>query len=129
MDIERARDSTRVHGGLVAMDSLEGTFFSVRRISDGSASPGDSSCSPRCRGRRSGDTHRRARRAGASAQNPDWRRDARYVSGRGHNRSIHSRMRGRGRTFKATAGLHHPLRAEYRLTYEDGSACSRCSDF
>jgi hypothetical protein len=24
--------------------------------------------------------------------------------------------------FKATAGLHHPLRGEYRLTYEDGSA-------
>lgn len=23
--------------------------------------------------------------------------------------------------FKATAGLHHPLRAEYRLTYDDGS--------
>ena len=24
--------------------------------------------------------------------------------------------------FKATAGLHHPIRAEYRLTYEEGSA-------
>ena len=24
---------------------------------------------------------------------------------------------------KATAGLHHPLRADYRLTYEPGSAC------
>lgn len=24
--------------------------------------------------------------------------------------------------FKATAGLHHPLRGEYRLTYDDGSA-------
>jgi len=23
--------------------------------------------------------------------------------------------------FKATAGLHHPLRAEYRLTYDDGA--------
>src|SRR5439155_26593021 len=26
--------------------------------------------------------------------------------------------------FKATAGLHHPLRAEYRLTYEPGATCA-----
>ena len=29
--------------------------------------------------------------------------------------------RDRGLAFKATAGLHHPLRGEYRLTYEEGS--------
>jgi hypothetical protein len=28
---------------------------------------------------------------------------------------------GRGLSFKATAGLHHPRRGEYRLTYEPGS--------
>ncbi len=28
-----------------------------------------------------------------------------------------------GLGFKATAGLHHPLRAEYRLTYEDNPPC------
>jgi hypothetical protein len=31
--------------------------------------------------------------------------------------------------FKATAGLHHPLRAEYRLTYEAGSACGTMFGF
>jgi hypothetical protein len=31
--------------------------------------------------------------------------------------------------FKATAGLHHPLRAEYRLTYEPGSACGTMFGF
>lgn len=31
--------------------------------------------------------------------------------------------------FKATAGLHHPLRAEYRLTYEPGSVCGTMFGF
>jgi hypothetical protein len=31
--------------------------------------------------------------------------------------------------FKATAGLHHPLRAEYRLTYEPDSACGTMFGF
>jgi hypothetical protein len=31
--------------------------------------------------------------------------------------------------FKATAGLHHPLRAEYRLTYEPSSACGTMFGF
>lgn len=31
--------------------------------------------------------------------------------------------------FKATAGLHHPLRAEYRLTYEPGAARARMYGF
>jgi hypothetical protein len=31
--------------------------------------------------------------------------------------------------FKATAGLHHPLRGEYPLTYEPGSACGRMYGF
>ena len=31
--------------------------------------------------------------------------------------------------FKATAGLHHPLRGEYSLTYEPGSACGRMYGF
>jgi hypothetical protein len=31
--------------------------------------------------------------------------------------------------FKATAGLHHPLRADYRLTYEPGSACATMFGF
>ena len=31
--------------------------------------------------------------------------------------------------FKATAGLHHPLRAEYRLTYEPNSACGTMFGF
>jgi hypothetical protein len=34
-----------------------------------------------------------------------------------------------GIRFKATAGLHHPLRAEYRLTYEDGAACTSMFGF
>jgi len=34
-----------------------------------------------------------------------------------------------GVPFKATAGLHHPLRAEYRLTYEPGSACATMFGF
>lgn len=34
-----------------------------------------------------------------------------------------------GVPFKATAGLHHPLRAEYRLTYEAGSACGTMFGF
>lgn len=34
-----------------------------------------------------------------------------------------------GVAFKATAGLHHPLRAEYRLTYEPGSACGTMFGF
>jgi hypothetical protein len=31
--------------------------------------------------------------------------------------------------FKATAGLHHPLRAEYRLTYQPDSACGTMFGF
>jgi len=31
--------------------------------------------------------------------------------------------------FKATAGLHHPLRAEYRLTYEVNSPCATMHGF
>ena len=31
--------------------------------------------------------------------------------------------------FKATAGLHHPLRGEYPLTYEPGSACGQMYGF
>ena len=34
-----------------------------------------------------------------------------------------------GVPFKATAGLHHPLRAEYRLTYEAESACGTMFGF
>jgi hypothetical protein len=34
-----------------------------------------------------------------------------------------------GIPFKATAGLHHPLRAEYRLTYETDSACGTMFGF
>jgi hypothetical protein len=34
-----------------------------------------------------------------------------------------------GVPFKATAGLHHPLRAEYRLTYEPGSSCAMMFGF
>ena len=32
-------------------------------------------------------------------------------------------------SFKATAGLHHPLRGDYPLTYEPGSACSSMYGF
>ena len=34
-----------------------------------------------------------------------------------------------GVPLKATAGLHHPLRADYRLTYEPGSACGTMFGF
>lgn len=34
-----------------------------------------------------------------------------------------------GIAFKATAGLHHPLRAEYRLTYEANSPCATMHGF
>jgi hypothetical protein len=37
--------------------------------------------------------------------------------------------RARGVPFKATAGLHHPLRGEYRLTYEPGSAAGTMFGF
>ena len=32
-------------------------------------------------------------------------------------------------SFKATAGLHHPLRGDYPLTYDPGSACGRMYGF
>jgi hypothetical protein len=32
-------------------------------------------------------------------------------------------------SFKATAGLHHPLRSEYRLTYDHASACASMYGF
>jgi hypothetical protein len=35
----------------------------------------------------------------------------------------------RGVAFKATAGLHHPVRASHPLTYEPGSACSTMHGF
>jgi hypothetical protein len=34
-----------------------------------------------------------------------------------------------GVPFKATAGLHHPVRGSYRLTYEPGSACATMFGF
>ena len=34
-----------------------------------------------------------------------------------------------GLPFKATAGLHHPVRASYPLTYEEGSVCSTMHGF
>ena len=37
--------------------------------------------------------------------------------------------RAHGLVFKATAGLHHPLRGDYRLTYEPGSPCGRMFGF
>ncbi len=34
-----------------------------------------------------------------------------------------------GVAFKATAGLHHPLRGSYRLTYDDGAPCATMFGF
>ena len=36
---------------------------------------------------------------------------------------------GAGVPFKATAGLHHPVRAEHHLTYESGSASATMHGF
>jgi len=36
---------------------------------------------------------------------------------------------GRGLPFKATAGLHHPVRSPHPVTYEDGAPCARMHGF
>lgn len=125
-DIEQAREFNRVHGGLSIIDSLEGKLSTPsdidrigRRAGDEFALfvelPDDREHTDRAlllaalgRAR----AHAKIRTGGVTpAAIPSAISIVRFIRG----------CLDAGISFKATAGLHHPLRAEYRLTYEANS--------
>ena len=114
--------STTISPGRARIDSLEGKLRDAGRDrTRGVARPASISRSssklPVDRDPR--DARRGDRDARHQREDPHWWRDARGLSSRRRRRAFHAPLRSkRACRSRRPPGLHHPLRAEYRLTYE-----------